>query len=94
MRLSEDRIESICLAITDRLAEEELVDLEMDEQDLAHLIAQVIRKDLAIEDEIQREAVQWIEQNRRHLQSGTSEWHIELEQVRERIAIRRGYVLP
>jgi hypothetical protein len=94
MRLGEDRIDSIALAITDRLAEEELVDLEMDEQDLANVIAQIIRKDLLIEDEIQREAVLWIEQNRKHLESGTSEWHIELDKVRERLAIRRGYVLP
>ena len=51
MRLSEQRIENIALAITDRLAEDELVDLTIDEDDLAHLIGDVILKDLKLEDE-------------------------------------------
>ena len=94
MRLSEARIEAISLAITDRLAEEELVDLTIDEEDLAHLVAQVLLKDLAREDEIQREAVQWLEVNKKHLEPGSSPWQIELDKRREQIAIQRGYVLP
>lgn len=94
MRLSEERIESISRAITDRLAEEELVDLTIDEEDLAALVAQVISKDLAREDEIQREATEWVERNKKHLEPGTTDWQIELERQRERLAIRHGYVLP
>lgn len=94
MRLSDDRIESISMAITDRLAEEELVDLTIDEDDLANLVAEVIRRDLAIEDEIQREAVEWLETNKKHLETGTSAWQIELERQRENLAVRRGYLLP
>ncbi len=94
MRLSEERIESISLAITDRLAEDELVDLTLDEEDLAHLIADVITRDLKIEDEIQRDAVEWISINRKHLESGTTNWQIELEKQRELLAVRRGYTLP
>ena len=94
MRLSEERIEAIALAITDRLAEDELVDLTIDEEDLAHLIGDVIKKDLLVEDEIQREAVEWLEVNRKHLDPGSSAWHIELDKLRESIAIRRGYTLP
>ena len=45
MRLSEERIEIIALAITDRLAEQELVDLTIDEDDLANLIGEVMIKD-------------------------------------------------
>jgi len=94
MRLSEDRIEAMALAITDRLAEDELVDLTIDEEDLAHLIAGVIMKDLKVEDEIQSEAVKWLAVNRKHLDTGSSAWQIELERQREQIAIRRGYKLP
>ena len=94
MRLSEERIEAIALAITDRLAEEELVDLTIDEEDLAHLIANVIVRDLKREDEIQREAVQWLETNRRHLDTGSTAWQIELDEQREKLAIRHGYILP
>jgi hypothetical protein len=94
MRLSEQRIEAIALAITDRLAEEELVDLTIDEEDLAHLIGEVIIKDLKLEDEIQREAVEWLEVNRKHLDTGSTAWQVELDKQREQIAIRRGYKLP
>lgn len=94
MRLSDDRIEAISLAITDRLADDELIDLTMDEEDLANLVGDVIRRDLAIEDEIQREAVEWLEKNKKHLVTGTSAWQIELEQRRESFAVRRGYLLP
>lgn len=94
MRLSEERIEAISLAITDRLAEDELVDLTIDEEDLANLIADVLTRDLKVEDEVQREAVEWLRLNRKHLDEGSSAWQIELEKQREQIAIRRGYVLP
>lgn len=94
MRLSEERIEAMSLAITDRLAEDELVDLTIDEDDLANLIGEVIAKDLKLEDEIQREAVEWLAVNRKHLDQGSNAWRIELDKQREQIAIRRGYVLP
>jgi hypothetical protein len=94
MRLSEERIEAIALAITDRLAEEELVDLTINEDDLASLIGEVMIKDLVREDEIQREAVEWLEVNRKHVEPGSNAWKIELDQKREQIAIQRGYFLP
>jgi hypothetical protein len=94
MRMSEERIQSISLAITDRLAAEELVDLTMDEEDLANVIAEVLIRDLKIEDEIQRDAVEWLRVNRKHLEAGTSAWQIEMEKQRESLAVRRGYVLP
>lgn len=94
MRLSEARIESISRAISDRLAEDELVDLTIDEDDLAELVSGVITRELQLEDDIQREAVEWLEINRKHLDTGSNAWQIELEKQRELIAIRRGYKLP
>lgn len=94
MRLSEERIEAVSRAIVDRLAEEELVDLTLDEDDLVNLVAHVLLKDLQKEDEIQREAVQWVEINKKHLDPGSTAWQIEIERRRERIAIQRGYSLP
>lgn len=94
MRLSEERIEGISQAIVDRLAEDDLIDLTIDEEDLANLVAQVIVKDLQREDEIQRDAVKWVEINKKHLDAGSSAWQIEVERRRESIAIQRGYVLP
>lgn len=94
MRLTEARIEAIAQAMADRLAEDEMVDLTMSEDDLADLIAQCLEKDLSREDAIQREAVEWLKVNRRHLQEGTDAWEVELQRQREAIAIRKGYLLP
>lgn len=94
MRLSEDRIDAIALAVTDRLAEEELVDLEIDEDQLADLISVVITKDLQREEEIQREAVEFVKKTKPTLEPGSSGWSIELERARDQFAIKRGYVLP
>jgi hypothetical protein len=94
MRLSEERIEAISLAITDRIAENELVDLTMDEEDLAHLVAAVLLKDLAREDEIQRAAVEWVNVNKKHMEPGDTDWQIEVDRQRHKMAIQRGYVLP
>ena len=94
MRMSEERIEKIARDIVDRLAEDELVDLTVDEDMLAERIAVLIAKDLAVEDLIQREAVEWLGRHKPHLEAGTSAWSIELDRKREDIAISKGYVLP
>ena len=94
MRLNDSRIDSIATSIVDRLAEDEAVDLTMGEDDLANLIGDVIRRDLATEEQIHSEAVAWLRQNRKRLVEGSDEWEIELHRQREQLAIRRGYVLP
>jgi hypothetical protein len=94
MRLNDARIDSIATAIVDRLAEDEVVDLTLSEDDLANLIGDVIRKDLAIEEQIHAEAVAWLRQHRKHLVEGSDAWEIELHRQREQLAVRRGYVLP
>ena len=94
MRMSEERVEGISLAITDRLAEAELIDLTIDEDDVANLIFEVIIADMRMEEEVHREAVQWIETNKKHLEPGSTAWQVELDQRREQIAIRSGYRLP
>lgn len=94
MRLREERIEAISQAIVDALCEEELVDLTIDEEELVHLVSNAILADLAKEDEIQEEAVRWMQHNKPGLQEGTGPWEIELEKRLGQIAIQRGYTLP
>ena len=94
MRMSEDRLEKIAQDIVNRLAEDELIDITIDEEMLAERIGVVLIKDLLIEDMIQNEAVAWLRQNKSYIEPGTSEWSIALERKREDIAISKGYVLP
>jgi hypothetical protein len=94
MRLNDRRIELIARNIVDRLAGEEMIDLTFSEDDLTHLVAELIERDLSIEDAIQEEAVKWMRINRKHVDEGSDAWGIELDRQRDQLAIRRGYVLP
>ena len=92
MRLSEERIALISREITDRLLDEELVDLEIDEDRFTFLVETLILKDLKIEDEIDEEATAFLLKNKPQLEEGSTEWGVELERKKEELSIARGYV--
>ena len=61
---------------------------------LADLVSDVIERDLAIEDKLQQECVEWMRINRKHAVEGGDDWQIEIDRRREQAAIRCGYILP
>ena len=79
--------------ICDRLLDEELIDLEIAENDFVFQLESLILKDLRIEDEIDEDATEWIKKNRRHVEEGSTEWEVEMERVKEELAVARGYVI-
>ncbi len=91
MRLSEERIAVLAQLITDRLLDEELVDLEIGENDFKFLVEGLILRDLQIEDEIDEEATAFLARTRPHLEEGSTEWTVELERKKEDLANARGY---
>lgn len=93
MRLSEERVAVIARDIADVLLDEELVDLEMEEDRFVFLLESLILRDLRIEDEIDEEATAWLQKNRRHVEEGSTEWEIEMERIKEELAVSRGYVI-
>jgi len=93
MRLSEERIAVIARDICNTLLDEELVDLEIDEDRFEFLINSLIIKDFQIEDEIDEEATAWVKKHRAHVEENTTEWDIEMEKVKEELAVARGFVL-
>ncbi len=92
MRLSEDRIAIIAKTISDRLLDEEHVDLEIDEDKFNFLIENLIIRDLKIEGEIDEEATAFVLKNKPNLEEGSTEWDVELERRKEEFSIARGYV--
>jgi hypothetical protein len=94
MRLSEERIDDITMAIVERLLDEELIDVRGDERKLAVRLSRLFIQDLAQEGQIQLEAVEWLRKHKPHLIEGTDPWEIALERKRHDLAIARGYVLP
>ena len=87
-------LEKIATDIVDRLAEDELVDLTLDEKDLAEQIASLLLSDLLKENLIRQEALDWLVRHQPQLEPGTTTWSIKLEKKREEIAISNAYVLP
>jgi hypothetical protein len=92
VRLSEERVALIARRITDRMLDEELVDLEIDEDRFTFLIENLIVKDLKIEDEIDEEATAFLLKNKPNVEEGSTEWGVELERKKEELSVARGYV--
>jgi hypothetical protein len=92
VRLSEERVALLAREITDKLLDEELVDLEIDEDRFTFLVESLIIKDLKIEDEIDEEATAFLLKNKPNLEEGSTEWGVELERKKEELSIARGYV--
>lgn len=92
MRLSEERVSELSRLITERLLDEELVDLEISERDFRFMIENLILTDLRTEDEIDEEATTFLLQHKPKLEEGSTEWDLELERKKEEFSIARGYV--
>lgn len=92
MRLSEERVAVLARLISNRLLDEELVDLEIDEDSFMFLIEGLILKDLKMEGEIDEEATAFLLKNNPRLEEGSTEWEVELERKKEEFCIARGYV--
>jgi hypothetical protein len=92
LRLSEERVALLARQITDKLLDEELVDLEIDEDRFIFLVETLLIRDLKIEDEIDEEATAFLLKNKPNLEEGSTEWGVELERKKEELSIARGYV--
>ncbi len=93
MRLSEERVAVIARLIADTLLDEELVHLEMEEDKFLFLLENAILKDLKIEDQIDEDATAWIAKNRSHIEEASTEWEVEMDRIKEELAVSRGYVI-
>jgi hypothetical protein len=93
MRLSEERIAHVARAITNSLLDDELIDLEIDEARFVQLIEMLIVQDLKIEDAIDEDATAWLKTHKPNLEEGSTEWEIQMDRVKEDLAVSRGYVI-
>jgi hypothetical protein len=93
MRLSEERIAHLARAIANSLLDDELIDLEIDEGKFVHLLEALIVQDLKIEDAIDEDATTWLKKHRPQLEEGSTEWEIQMDRVKEDLAVSRGYVI-
>ena len=92
MRLTEERIAVLARSISERMLDEELIDLEIDEDRFQFLIQNLILRDLKTEDEIDEEATAFLLKNKPNLEEGSTEWEVEMDRKKEEFSIARGYV--
>jgi len=92
VRLSEERVAVLARLVSERLLDEDLVDLEISERDFRFMVESLILRDLKIEDEIDEEATAFLLKNKPQLAEGSTEWDIELERKKEEFSVARGYV--
>lgn len=93
MRLNEKRILRLAEQIVDYLLEEDLIDFKPTRKQMVNEVAQFIASDLAIEDEINTEALARLDTYSRKLAEGSTEWTLLLNKHRDEIATKRGYVV-
>ncbi len=92
MRLTEEKIGLLCEEITDKLKSQEAIDYKTRVR-VMRLIADVIRNDLKIEEDIEREAEKVIRSYSKNIPKGSPEWQTILDQTKRDIANRRNYVI-
>ena len=93
MRLSEERVAHLARTIANTLLDDEMVDLEIDEAKFVHLVESLILQDLKVEDVIDEDATAWLKKHRPQLEEGSTEWEIQMDRVKEDLAVSRGYVI-
>lgn len=92
MRLSEDRVSVLARLITDKLLDEEHIDLEIDEDRFVFLIESFLIRDMKMEGEIDEEATAFLLKTKPNLEEGSTQWEVELERKKEELSIAKGYV--
>ena len=92
MRLSEDRVSVLARLITDKLLDEEHIDLEIDEDRFVFLIESFLIRDMKMEGEIDEEATAFLLKTKPNLEEGSTQWEVELERKKEELSIATGYV--
>jgi hypothetical protein len=93
MRLTEERIAVLAREICDALLDAEHVDLEITEERFRFLVESLLIEDFRLEDQIEEEATVWLRTHRPSVREGTPEWEVQMDKVREDLAIAKGYVI-
>ena len=93
MRLSADRIDTICSKICNALLKKKRIKYKGLPNALVIRLARIVMADLATEDEIDAEVESMIESMKRRIPRYSAEWNSIFVQKKEEFAKRRNYIL-
>jgi hypothetical protein len=93
MKLSEQRINSICDQIVDRLVEEKVIKVTGRKSRVRTELERAMIGDLKIEEEIMRESKAFVRRSRNAPPEGSEAFDIQVRRQAEALAAKRNYVL-
>ena len=93
MRLSSRKVQYLAEKIVEQLSEKLSVEWPEGQGAAAQAIIAAIREDLEIEEDIDREAEKYIDQNLRQIERENMDVYVLRKKIREELARKRGVVL-
>ncbi len=93
MRLSPLKVQYLSDRIVEQLAEKLKAEWPAGQEAAHRAIVMAIREDLEIEEEIDREAEKYIDENLRRIERENMDVYVLRKKIREELARKRGVVL-
>jgi len=93
VKLSEERVSSICAQIVDRLVTGKVVKLDVRALKIQTELERVVIADLKVEEEIEREAIQFVRRAKNAPPEGSAAFDTLVSKQKEALAAKRNYVL-
>ncbi len=93
MRMSSRKVQYLAEKIIEQLSDKLKAKWPEGEQTAVQAIVAAIREDLEIEEEIDREAEKYIDENLRRIERENMDLYVLRKKIREELARKRGVVL-
>jgi hypothetical protein len=93
MRMTHERIVTMAHAIVHRLVAQRAIGVHGPEVELAAHVTSLIERELALEDQLNRDARELLKQYQRQIDSGQVDYHRMFTMVKRQLAKERGVIL-
>lgn len=91
MKLSEKQIKKLSKLVYDKLSEKKLIELIASPTDVVNRIELVIKADLHLEEEIEKQAKKTMEQFKTQVESGEIDYHKMYTMVKKQLMKEKGF---
>jgi len=93
MRMTHERVGALANAIVHRLVAQRAIGVRGPETELVARVTALIEDELALEDQLNRDARELLKQYQRQIDSGQVDYHRMFTMVKRQLAKERGVIL-
>ncbi|HTP40868.1 MAG TPA: DUF507 family protein [Nitrospiria bacterium] len=93
MRMTHERIQTMAAAIVHRLVTQRAISVRNPETELVARVTALIEAELALEDQLNRDARELLKQYQRQIDSGQVDYQRMFTMVKRQLAKERGVIL-